>query len=57
MNSGRLSVKRSMDLQGGMFLNAGIFETAANPATLKNISYFYNGKKAQFKRMRAMVLR
>lgn len=57
MNSGRLSVKRSMDLQGGMFLNAGTFETAAKPATLKNIAYFHNGKEAKFNATGQVILK
>lgn len=50
MNAGRLSVKRSLDLQGGMFLNAGTFEITTKTATLKDIAYFNNAQNANFMR-------
>ncbi|MBQ2174995.1 MAG: hypothetical protein II453_08015 [Alphaproteobacteria bacterium] len=56
VNSGRLSVTRSMDLQGGMFLNAGKFETTAKTATLKDIAYFHNAQNANFNATGQVIL-
>ena len=56
VNSRRLSVTRSMDLQGGMFLNAGKFETTAKTATLKDIAYFHNAQNANFNATGQVIL-
>lgn len=45
LNTGRLIVERSIDLQQGIFFNTGVLETTADPVTLKNIAYFYNGTR------------
>jgi hypothetical protein len=43
LNTGKLSVTRQMDLNGGYFFNTGGVATSADPSVLRNISYMFNG--------------
>ena len=42
LNTGNLQVREAMNLNGGYFLNAGHFGTAADPSVIKNVAHMLN---------------
>ena len=56
LNTGKLTVTQSMDLNGGYFFNTGNLITSADPTSLENISYFYNGEKGQINASGKLIL-
>lgn len=57
LNTGQLSVTKSLDLNGGYFFNSGKFLTSANPSVLRNIAYMFNGSTGSMTASGRMVLR
>jgi adhesin HecA-like repeat protein len=56
VNAGKLTVKQTMDLNGGCFFNAGSVKTAANPTVLRNISYLSNSTAGRVEASDKLVL-
>lgn len=56
LNTGQLSVTKSLDLNGEYFFNSGKFLTSANPSVLRNIAYMFNGSTGSMTASGRMVL-